>query len=122
VDTLRALRQLAPDDELYLLLGGDQAAALGSWHEPEEVLSLAVAAVGERDEWRREEIAERLGGLCSPERVVFFEMPRVDVSSTLVRRHARGGRPIRYYVPDKVANFIGAQSLYGASAPGGAAS
>jgi nicotinate-nucleotide adenylyltransferase len=122
VDTLRELRRRAPDDELVLLLGGDQAAELGSWREPAEVMSLATLGVAERDEWRREEIAARLGELCSPERVRFFDMPRIDISSTLVRRRARAGQPIRYLVPDKVANFVGAQSLYGASAPAGARS
>jgi nicotinate-nucleotide adenylyltransferase len=44
-------------------------------------------------------------------------MPRIDISSTMVRRRAAAGMPIRYLVPDKVANFIGAQNLYGASEP-----
>jgi nicotinate-nucleotide adenylyltransferase len=122
VDTLRELRQRAPDDELYLLLGGDQAAALGAWRSPEEVLSLTQIGVAERDEWRREEIAERLAGLCPPERMHFFDMPHVEISSSLVRRRARAAQPIRYLVPDKVANFVGAQSLYGASTPAGAVS
>jgi nicotinate-nucleotide adenylyltransferase len=117
VDTLRELRRRAPEDELFLLVGGDQAGALAAWRSPEEILSLASLAVAERDEWRRDEIVERLGGLCSPERVHFFDMPRVEISSSLVRRRARAGRPIRYLVPDKVANFVGAQSLYGSSAP-----
>jgi ribosome-associated protein len=33
-DTLEALHEESPDDELFLILGGDQAAALGGWHEP----------------------------------------------------------------------------------------
>ena len=65
-------------------------------------------------------IASRLEGLCAPERVRFFDMPRIDISSTMVRARAAAGQPIRYLVPDKVANFIGAQSLYGSSAPVGA--
>lgn len=117
VDTLRELRDRSPDDELVLLIGGDQAAALVNWREPEEILSLAVVGVAERDEWRREEIVERLGPLCSTDRVRFFEMPRIEVSSTLVRHRAGAGEPIRYMVPDKVANLIGARSLYGASTP-----
>ena len=117
VDTLRELVRRAPDDELVLLIGGDQAAALASWREPEEIMSLALLGVAERDEWRRGEIVERLGTLCRPDRVRFFDMPRMEVSSTMVRQRAAAGRPIRYLVPDKVANFIGAQSLYGASAP-----
>jgi nicotinate-nucleotide adenylyltransferase len=120
VDTLRELRRRAPEDELFLLIGGDQAAALPGWRSPEDVLQLARVGVAERDEWRRQEVVERLGSLYSPERVLFFDMPRVEISSSLVRRRARSGQPIRYLVPDKVANFVGAQSLYGASAPASA--
>ena len=117
VDTLRSLREAAPDDELFLILGGDQAASLRSWHEPEEVLSLATIAVVERTGWLRPAVGVQLSGLRGAERLVFFDMPRVDVSSSMVRRRAREGKPIRYLVTDKVANYIGAQSLYSASTP-----
>jgi nicotinate-nucleotide adenylyltransferase len=120
VDTLRELRSRSPDDDFVLLLGGDQAAALGSWESPEEVLSLAVVAVAERDEWRRASILDRLRGLEGADRLSFFEMPRMEISSSMVRTRARSGQPIRYLVPDKVANYVGAQSLYGASVPAAA--
>ena len=116
-DTLRELNSRSPDDELFLLLGGDQAATLGSWHEPQEVLRLATVAVVERTGWQRPAVGLRLHGLAGGERVRFFDMPRVDVSSSMIRRRAAAGLPIRYLVPDKVANFIGAHSLYGASVP-----
>jgi nicotinate-nucleotide adenylyltransferase len=116
VETLRQLRELRADDQLYLILGGDQAAALRSWHAADEVLSLATIAVAERAEHRREQIMAAV-----PEAdFVFFDMPRVDVSSTLVRARAAAGKPIRYFVPDKVANYVGAQSLYGAAVGAGA--
>src|SRR3954470_6949560 len=85
VDTLRSFSARDDVDSLFLLLGGDQAAALGSWRSPSEVLSLAVVAVAERDEWRRESILDRLRGLTSAdeERLRFFEMPRVEISSSL---------------------------------------
>jgi nicotinate-nucleotide adenylyltransferase len=122
VDTLRELRRRMPDDELFFVLGGDQAAALPDWHEPAQVLSLATVAVAERSGHRRDEIAERVASVAGgDDRAVFFDMPRVDVSSTLVRERAAAGRPIRYLVPDKVANYIGSQSLYGSAAPAGVA-
>jgi nicotinate-nucleotide adenylyltransferase len=111
-DTLRALAERSPGDELILILGGDQAASLPSWHQPEEVVRLATVAVAERGESDRARVESALSGRRD---AVFFDMPRVDVSSTLVRERAAAGRPIRYLVPDKVAHFIGAQSLYGAS-------
>jgi nicotinate-nucleotide adenylyltransferase len=118
VETLRELRDSRPEDSLFLLLGGDQAASLRSWRSPEEVLSLAVVAVAERDEWRRAEIVERLGPLCSEERLRFFDMPRIDISSSMVRLRSHAGRPIRYLVPDKVADYVESESLYGAAAAG----
>ena len=116
-DTLRELARRRPDDARFLILGGDEAASLASaWREPEEVLRLATVAAAERDGRRREEIAEAVAALEGGERLAFFEMPRIDVSATLVRRRAAAGLPIRYLVSDKVASFIGANSLYGASA------
>ena len=62
-DTLRALREARPDDELFLILGGDQAASLPAWHEPEEVLALATVAVLERVSWSRNAIGIKVGRL-----------------------------------------------------------
>lgn len=117
VDTLRSFAERDPERELVLILGGDQAAALASWRDPAEVVSLvAELGVAERGEARREEIAERLAEVPgAASKLRFFDMPRVDVSSSLVRRRAAEGEPIRYLVPDKVASYIGAQSLYGAA-------
>ena len=114
VDTLRELREREPEAELFLILGGDQALALPTWHEPEQVLALATLAVFERGSSTRNAIGITIGRMVGAERVRFLDMPRIDISSTLVRRRAAAGKPIRYLVPDKVANFIGAQSLYGA--------
>jgi nicotinate-nucleotide adenylyltransferase len=114
VDTLRELREREPEDELFLILGGDQALALPTWHEPEQVLELATLGVFERGSSNRNAIGIKVARLRGADRVRFLEMPRIDISSTMVRRRAAAGKPIRYLVPDKVANFIGAQSLYGA--------
>jgi nicotinate-nucleotide adenylyltransferase len=121
VETLRLMAERSPDDELVLILGADQASALPDWREPEEVLARAAVAVAAREGIEREAVLRRLGGLEGHERILFFDMPRIDISSSLVRERAAAGRPIRYLVPDKVANLIGAKSLYGASAPAPAA-
>jgi nicotinate-nucleotide adenylyltransferase len=113
-DTLRDLRSKAPDDELFLILGGDQAAALPGWHEPEEVLSLATVAVVERTNWSRNAIGIKVGRLRGAERIRYLDMPLMQVSSSAIRRRVAEGLPIRYLVPDKVANYIGANGLYGA--------
>jgi nicotinate-nucleotide adenylyltransferase len=116
VETLRELRAAAPDDEPVLILGGDQAAALSDWHEPEQVLELAQIAVVERTNWSRNAIGIKVGRLRGAERIRYLDMPIIQVSSSAIRRRAAAGQPIRYLVPDKVAAYIEANGLYGASA------
>ncbi|MDQ3586900.1 MAG: nicotinate (nicotinamide) nucleotide adenylyltransferase [Actinomycetota bacterium] len=118
--TLEVWRERAPGDELVVLLGGDQAAALPSWHEPETVLSLATVAVAERGGHEAARVRDRLSGLAGAEAVEFFDMPRLDVSSTLVRERARLGRPLRHLVPDPVLEAMAVRGLYGLRAPAGA--
>ena len=94
------------------------AYSLPAWREPEEVLALARLAVAEREGVRRADIAERLAGLAgAAERVDFFDMPRLDISSSLLRRRAAAGGPLRYLVPDAVAAYIARERLYTARQP-----
>jgi nicotinate-nucleotide adenylyltransferase len=115
-DTLRSLREAASDDELFVILGGDQAAALGSWHEPEEVLAMATVVVVERLGWSRQAIGIKIGRLKGVDSIRYLDMPVMQISSSSIRRRAREGKPVRYLVPDKVAAYIESNGLYGASA------
>jgi nicotinate-nucleotide adenylyltransferase len=113
-ETLTTLREESPGDELFLILGGDQAAALGSWHEPERVLELATVAVVERVSWGHNAIGIKIGRLPGARNVRYLETPQIQVSSSAIRRRVREGRPIRYLVPDSVADYISSNDLYGA--------
>jgi nicotinate-nucleotide adenylyltransferase len=112
VDTLRELHDVEPEHELTFIVGGDMAQSLPAWREPEAILALARLAVAEREGVRREDIARRLESLHGGDRVVFFDMPRIDVSSSTIRRRVAEGRPIRYLVPEAVAAEIAEQGLY----------
>ncbi len=111
VDTLRELHLSDPEDDLTFIVGGDQALGLPTWREPHDVLHLAALAVAERSGVARRDIVERLEGLPT-DRLSFFDMPRLDVSSSAVRRRVAAGRTIRYLVPDAVAERIAERGLY----------
>ncbi len=116
VDTLRALHASDPQADLTFIVGGDMARSLPTWREPEAVLALATLAVAERAGAEREDIRGELRalGAATAERVRFFDMPRVDVSSSLVRERVATGRPIRFLVPDAVAGAIAENGWYAA--------
>jgi nicotinate-nucleotide adenylyltransferase len=120
LDTLRAMRESTPQDELVLILGADQASRLREWREPEEVLRLATVAVAAREGMEHEAVLRRLDGLEGHERIELFDMPRLDISSSLVRERARAGRPLRYLVPDAVDRLIEAEGLYRSPTPAAA--
>ena len=112
VDTLEELHTRSPDNELFLIVGGDIAAGLPNWREPERVLSLATLAVAKRRGTSRAAVDNALGALRGGERAQFFRMPRIAISSTMLRDRVRVGEPIRYYVPDPVINYIDHHHLY----------
>jgi nicotinate-nucleotide adenylyltransferase len=112
VDTLKTFHDLEAEHDLIFIVGGDMAQSLPAWREPEAILQLARLAVAEREGVRREDIARRLEPLHAGDRVLFFDMPRIDISSSVIRRRVAEGRPIRYLVPDAVATAIAERGLY----------
>ena len=112
VATLRRLNDERPEADLTFVVGGDMALSLPSWREPGAILELAALGVAEREGTRRIDIAERLAGLRGGDRVQFFDMPRLDISSSLIRRHVASGRPIRHLTPDGVVAYIEEVGLY----------
>jgi nicotinate-nucleotide adenylyltransferase len=113
VDTLRLLHDAAPEDDLTFIMGGDMAFSFPQWRDPEGILALARIGVAEREGVRRQDILERVSSIPgAAERVEFFDMPRLDISSSALRRRVAAGRPIRHLVPAAVAERIAARGLY----------
>jgi nicotinate-nucleotide adenylyltransferase len=116
--TLELLREQRPDEELFFVMGADAAAGLESWRRPERILELARLGVAGRRGVGRSEVEAALERLGGAGRAEFLDMPQIEVSSTMVRRRVAGGRPIRYMVPDPVAELIADRGLYAALASG----
>ena len=113
IDTLRELHARTPEDDLTFIVGGDIALGLPTWHEPDAVLGLARLAVAERSGAGRGDIAARLSErFPHAPAPAFFDMPRMDISSSLIRDRVAAREPIRYLVPDTVSAYIAKHRLY----------
>jgi nicotinate-nucleotide adenylyltransferase len=103
VDTLEALRTRQPGTAFTLLLGADAAAELAAWHRAGDLPGLARIVVFARP------------GAPVPSSPLIagaIEVPGIDISATEIRRRVRAGLPVRYWVPDAVAEYIARHRLY----------
>ncbi len=96
VETLRALREREGDTGFALLVGADAAVDFPKWREPDAVAALARLVVF----GRAGAPAVRPAGTWRT-----IEVPALEISATDIRRRARAGRSIRYWVPDAVADY-----------------
>ena len=109
--TLEALKEERPGTELVFILGQDTLADLPNWQAPERVLELATLAVAGRAGGGGSAASEALpGGLRG--RVIWLDMPPLDVSATDIRERVRAGRSIEGLVPEAVREYIAAENLY----------
>jgi nicotinate-nucleotide adenylyltransferase len=105
VDTLRDLAEADPDGERFLVVGADAAAGLGSWERAGELPGLATLVLIDRP------------GLACPAPPAGFPVarigiPRLDVSSSDLRRRVVEGRPVDGLVPRGVATLIERHNIY----------
>ncbi len=114
--TLEHFHQAHPQDELYLLLGGDSVAELPGWKHPERICRLARLVGAARPgspppDWEalRPLVPESRWQQAPP---VTVSMPQVELSSREIRRRCRQGLSIRYQTPRAVEVYIHQHGLY----------
>ena len=111
-ETLEALAKERADRKLVFVMGADAAVGLESWREPERVVGLASLAVARREGTSDAEVATVTRSLGCEDRTTMLEMPQFGVSSSAVRERAKQGRPLRYLVPQPVAEYIEGKGIY----------
>ncbi|MFP7697258.1 nicotinate-nucleotide adenylyltransferase [Trueperella sp. LYQ143] len=106
IDTLRDLRELYPDADLYFITGADVLPQILHWKDPEELWSLAHF-VGVNRPGHVLDISA-----LPRESVSVVEIPAMAISSTGIRQRADRGVPVWYLVPDGVVQYINKYHLY----------
>jgi nicotinate-nucleotide adenylyltransferase len=108
VDTLTAGRWRDP----LFVIGADEFCDFLTWKDPVGVLARARLAVATRPGYPRERLQSVLDRLAQPQRVRFFEIEPLPISSEDIRARVTRGESIEGLVPPAVAELIGARGLY----------
>ena len=108
VDMLKAGRWRDP----IFLIGADEFSDFLTWKDPEGVVARARLAVATRPGYPHDRLDHVLQGLMHPERVQFFEIEPLAISSKDIRDRVSRGESIEDVVPPGVAELIEARGLY----------
>lgn len=113
VELLALLRAAHPEvTAWYFLMGEDSLADLPRWRDPAGLLAQATLAVMPRL-GRSADLTALLAQFPAlAERLVWLDMPYLDIAATDLRRRTRIGLPLRYLVPPAVEAYIHAHALY----------
>jgi nicotinate-nucleotide adenylyltransferase len=129
IQTLRILReQFGEEAELYYILGLDAMLEIQTWKEYQELFTLSHFVVLDRPGYDHTGLGDFLqrevhrdiqplpggGGFRHPSgyRVLPLATTLLDISATQIRGLVRGGRSVRYLLPEAVRRFILKNKLY----------
>jgi len=98
--------------DVIFLIGADQFLDFPGWKDPNEILQHARLGVATRPGVSERKLKATLKQLAQPERVTFFEIPELPISSTDIRRRIAADEPYEQFVPVAVADVIDELGLY----------
>jgi nicotinate-nucleotide adenylyltransferase len=105
IDTVETLRREIPSRELFLIVGRDVAASVDTWHRADDLRAAVSLAIVDREDGTAS--TSPPGWRCRA-----VHMPRLDVSSTDVRRRIAAGESVDFLVPPPAARVLRARGLY----------
>lgn len=107
IDTLRELRDLFPDDELFFITGSDALAQILSWRDADGLFDLAHFVGVSRPGYAAADASGFPEGS-----VTLLEVPALAISSSDLRGRVADAQPIHYLAPDGVVQHIAKRHLY----------
>lgn len=112
VDTMRVLRDIHPDAQLFFITGADAVLEILSWKDAEVFRELCTFIAATRPGHDLSRFSEELREVEHAPQIDLMEVPALAISSTDIRRRVMDDRPIRYLLPESVASYLRKRGLY----------
>jgi nicotinate-nucleotide adenylyltransferase len=112
-DTLKELKSLYPNDDLFLILGWDAARLFATWHVPDEIRRLATVVVVTRPGSGQPDAAALRAAGLDPLKTILCARETPDISGSELRDALANGEPVGDRLPPAVLEYIARKRLYG---------
>ncbi len=121
-DTLQAYIRDNPGHELFFILGDSDLFTVPKWHRGREIAYLSnllvIGREGEesgvagftREFWNVRRLDEHSWQLKEGREIKYLSVPRLDISSTMIRTRWLAGRSIDWLVPRAVQDILDAHA------------
>lgn len=112
--TLERFSKLQNDIEWYFLIGGDSLMDLDNWKNVDIILNSCKLVVYNRAGYTVEEVLKEKKRIEQKfnNKIIFLNMPIIDISSTNIRKNIKAGRNVNYLLPKGVDKIISKLQLY----------
>ncbi len=112
--TLEAMREENPADELFFILGEDSLADFDKWREPGRICAACTIVAAARNTDGNESLDAHIAYAEKKwnARIHKMQTRNIDISSNMLRDMIACGRPVRYYVPEAVRDYIITNGIY----------
>ncbi len=105
IDTLTYLHEKYPEKEFVLIMGADNLVSFKKWKNYEVLLKNYQIFVYPRP-------GANVGEWEDHPSITFTKTPLMEISSTFIRKSVKEKRNVRFFLPDKVVDFIEGKGMY----------
>ena len=114
IDTLKQLKQIYINAEIYFITGADAICDIETWKDVEENFKLANFIAATRPGISLLKINEKIKDLKDKynANIESIYVPSLDISSTYIRNQLNKNKTIRYLVPELVQEYIYNKQIY----------
>lgn len=113
-ETVEQLHNQYPSYEFYFIFGADCLFSINSWKNPEKIFEFCQGVTAVRNDISRSEMLDKIKELNDTinAKIHLIKFDNIEISSSEIRDRVKNGKNIRFFVPERVADYILENNLY----------
>lgn len=113
-ETLKFFNSLQPEIEWYFITGVDCLMEIDTWKNVHQILSQCKFVVFNRPGYNKQDIESQKRKIEEKydKKIIFLDIPILEISSTQIREKIKKGESVSYLIPEKVNYLLNKMELY----------
>ncbi len=113
-ETLNFFNSLQSETEWYFITGVDCLMEIDTWKNVHQILSQCKFVVFNRPGYNKQDIENQKRKIEEEydKKIIFLDIPILEISSTQIREKIKKGESVSYLIPEKVNYFLNKMELY----------